>query len=418
MIQNSLLKRGYFQLTLIFTLFCTLFLLKSGVILYIDSYGYIDNHIIRSAIYPLFLDLFSNQKNFTFAILVQMLITVFALVQLARSRTFLFDNWLIYIGFIVFGCIVIANFSNAVISEALAIPVFILFLTKFLELNDNEGLTTKSYLTIILYLTVLISIRNQFIFLIPTIAVWLILKKIPGRWFFTVILIVPLILNTLIDRFYHQIKHNHFIATPYTGMQILPSVLFQASLADSVAFENKEERKDFIHLKTQLLNKSIDHQKMDTLLGNSPQYLYTLFFDVIAHRTIKPYFLNQLKNLKVDDQYAEIDQKGKHMFFILFKKNIKQNVVFYFNLLKLNGYNNWLIFIVSVFVMVFSLVQYKKERQLIFLLIFIALFALMLNQSLVTIVNIIGYRYVVYNYIFIFYLILLILHNTLQKSKL
>ena len=418
MIQNSLLKRGYFQLTLIFTLFCTLFLLKSGVILYIDSYGYIDNHIIRSAIYPLFLDLFSNQKNFTFAILVQMLITVFALVQLARSRTFLFDNWLIYIGFIVFGCIVIANFSNAVISEALAIPVFILFLTKFLELNDNEGLTTKSYLTIILYLTVLISIRNQFIFLIPTIAVWLILKKIPGRWLFTVILIVPLILNTLIDRFYHQIKHNHFIATPYTGMQILPSVLFQASLADSVVFENKEERKDFIHLKTQLLNKSIDHQKMDTLLGNSPQYLYTLFFDVIAHRTIKPYFLNQLKNLKVDDQYAEIDQKGKHMFFILFKKNIKQNVVFYFNLLKLNGYNNWLIFIVSVFVMVFSLVQYKKERQLIFLLIFIALFSLMLNQSLVTIVNIIGYRYVVYNYIFIFYLILLILHNTLQKSKL
>ena len=418
MIQNSLLKRGYFQLTLIFTLFCTLFLLKSGVILYIDSYGYIDNHIIRSAIYPLFLDLFSNQKNFTFAILVQMLITVFALVQLARSRTFLFDNWLIYIGFIVFGCIVIANFSNAVISEALAIPVFILFLTKFLELNDNEGLTTKSYLTIILYLTVLISIRNQFIFLIPTIAVWLILKKIPGRWLFTVILIVPLILNTLIDRFYHQIKHNHFIATPYTGMQILPSVLFQASLADSVVFENKEERKDFIHLKTQLLNKSIDHQKMDTLLGNSPQYLYTLFFDVIAHRTIKPYFLNQLKNLKVDDQYAEIDQKGKHMFFILFKKNLKQNVVFYFNLLKLNGYNNWLIFIVSVFVMVFSLVQYKKERQLIFLLIFIALFSLMLNQSLVTIVNIIGYRYVVYNYIFIFYLILLILHNTLQKSKL
>ncbi len=418
MIQNLIMKRGNIQLTLIFSFFSVFFAFKSGIILYIDSYGYIDNHIVRSAIYPLFLDLLSDQKNFSVAIFVQMALTVFALVYFAKTRKFIFENHLIYFGYIVFSCIIIANFWNAVISEALAIPIFILFLSKFLEIIDSsERLSIKNFIVLIVFVTVLISIRNQFIFLIPTLAVWLFLSKTPKKWLYTLALLIPLLLNTLVDRYYHLVKHNHFIATPYTGMQILPSVLFQSNLSDSVIFEDKQERKDFVFLKTQLLNKYIDHQKMDTLLGNSPQYLYTLYFDVIAHRTIKPYFLDQLKSLNLNDQYVQLDQKGKHMFFLLFKRNIKQNIVFYFNLLRLNGYNNWLIFIMSVFVLIFSLIQYFKKRDIIFLLVFIALFALLLNQSLVTIVNIIGYRYVVYNYIFIFYLLLLVLHTTLQKSK-
>lgn len=414
---QSFINRSFTQLLTLFLLFSLVLFKLSGVIMYIDSYGYIENHIIRSAVYPLFLDFLSFDQSHTIVVFIQMFLTAFSLSYFAKLNKFIFENVWIYCAYMVFGFIIIGNFSNAVISEALAIPFFIFFLSKFILILKSEY-TTKTYIETILWLTVIISIRNQFVFLLPVFALaLLIVKPRPAKKIYFVGLLIPILLNTIVDRTYHQFKHNHFIATPYTGMQILPSVLFNAHLSDSVIFTDKNERKDFVYLKQQLLDKYIDHQKMDTILGNSPQYLFTVFFDVIAHRTIKPYYLDQLKHLNQYDQYVTMDEKGKHMYFLLFKKNLKSNVLFYFNLIRLNGYNNWLIFIIFVFVILFTLFHYLKFGKWEFLLIFISLTALLMNQSLVTLVNIIGYRYVVYNYIFIFYVMLHILNQSTLNLK-
>lgn len=418
---NLLLRKSLIQLTVIISVFSFLILKLNGFELYVDSYGYIENHIIRSSFYPLFLDLFYifGESKLLAAAYFQVAISIFAFLLFAFRNKIIFKYNLVYISYILISLVLISNFSKGIITEAIAVPIFVLFLTYVFQLIEIQ-IKLHHFLIVLLFLLILVSIRNQFLFLFPAIFIymWFKLDKLKMKIVYSLLLLIPIILSGIIERNYHKIKHNQNVSSAYTGLQLLPSVIYNSNLSDSQLIDDRNLRLDFISVKRELMRKNIDPIHMDTIHGESPQYLFTIYFNVITHRIIKPHFLSKYSYLKNENEiYVMMDKDCMKLFEILTKNNYKSNAKLYFNLFKLNGFNNLFFLVAYILIIIFVFIEYLKRKNQYLLLLSIALISLIFNQILVTLVSFVCYRYMVYNYIFIFLVILVIMNKYLIKFK-
>lgn len=418
---NLIFKKTSIQFAIITTLVSFLFLKLNNFELYVDSYGYIENHVIRSSAYPLFLDVFNifGKYQFNMVAIFQVLYTIFSFSYFVQKHNFVLKNNMIYFSYIIISLVFISNFSRGIITEAIALPTFVLFLTYIFQF-EHKRINWPHYFIILLFLFVLLSIRNQFLFLIPTIMIylWFKLDQNKTKLIYSFLLLIPVLLNGAIERNYHKIKHNQNVSSAYTGLQLLPSVIYNANLSDTQFIDDRKLRVDFTTIKKELKLKSIDPINMDSIHGESPQYLYTAYFNVITHRIIKPYFLNKYKHLKDENiMYVKMDQDCLNLFKSLTYVNYLSNFKLYFNLFKLNGFNNLFFLVLFMLLTIFTIKEFLERKNHYLLLVSISLISLLLNQILVTLVSFICYRYMVYNYIFFFLIILVTLNKFLKISK-
>ncbi len=414
-------RKSPLQYLIILIVFGLLFLRINTIEIYVDSYGYIENHIIRSSFYPLFLDAFNIFGKFSLniAVFVQIAFSIFAFFYFFKKNTKIFENQYVYVSYIILSLVVISNFSRGIITEAIALPVFILFCTYFIEYSKKE-LKIVNYLIILGYLFLLISIRNQFLFLIPTLFIWILFRidQIKIKFLYFSMLILPVLLNYSVESYYHKVKHNQSVSSAYTGLQLLPVAIYNSNLSDSQFINDRELKSDFIQIKKQLLEKNIDPIKMDSIHGESPQYLYSIFFNVITHRIIKPYYLEKYNQLGDENtQYVSMDKSCLSLFKVLTQNNYTNNIKLYFNLLKLNGFNNMFFFVFYILSIIFIFNQYLIKKNIHLFLLFIAMISLIFNQILVTMVSFICYRYMVYNYLFIFFIILIMISEHIGNYR-
>lgn len=222
---------------------CVVFaaLIKKGVWMQADSGSYIDNHVLRSVLYPLVLDVYhllvqpQSDSDYLGLVAVQIIAGIAAshyfsrywvqLMQLPKGFLFLFTAILMAPYFLP------TKIGNAVLTEALCYPLFLVGLRLLIK-----GMVERQYNALLLSLVcvvLLVITRGQFLFLYPLFAavcmyaIW----RFPAEFrkkslcFF---LLLACVLGGVIERGYHLLWHERFATTPFTGVHLSIAPLFVA----------------------------------------------------------------------------------------------------------------------------------------------------------------------------------------------
>ena len=240
-----------------------------------DSYSYIDMSLHREPAYPFFLYLFrrmcSPDSWMYWVIAVQAFITAYANYSIIRFLVLRLKlsgrmGTILSCMMLVFSLLTryLAKrhvlYSNSILSEALAIPLFILFiryLTGFLYRECFEEkkrpFPGKDFICSCLLCVILMSIRKQMIFVIAlllaaSVFVWLAKKRpvIVLQTFLSVMVIYALTAG--IDLVYNQVFHGSPMRNSSGASFLLAMVIYTAEREDADRIADEEVKDLFLQI--------------------------------------------------------------------------------------------------------------------------------------------------------------------------
>jgi hypothetical protein len=338
-------KRSYGSLILALP-FVLLFIVLwwQGPWLQPDTQSYLTKSPVRSALYPLFLQLntwlSSNQwGGLLFAQLALGFYSAFFTASKLK-KLFALNPWLILLLFVLFlipyyGPL---KFGNSILTEAVCYPIF-LFASTFLL----EGLfqrKTKPLLYFLAFTSLLILTRRQFLFLYPAFTCVLIYLTVVHRKHFnlgllTVTFVLSIVGTHLLERTYQYLNDNHFATLPFTGMQLVVAPLYLSTPNDVELFETTLEKTIFLKVQEKMQAKQLSYQAINTRphfnLAIYPQFLnlvvYPHYFESygpICWEILFPILSEQ----GFKDLY-EIDSFTTHMALTLIQAHFKEYLALY-----------------------------------------------------------------------------------------
>lgn len=385
-------------------------LVFNGVIFYTDTISYTQNHIMRSGGYPCFFDLF-NANSYVVAI-VQIMLYAFSYNYLILKLDFFSFKYL-RLGIVLFLIIPLFSYSNAIITEGLTIPLFVLFFAKSIQLAKGNFNKIDIILLFLLFLFLLF-VRSQFVFLIPGMIFMIFTLNMKSFWKKTILtmsVFSVFLLSIIFDKVYHKFEHKEFIATQYFGLQFLPALLISSDYNDTNCL-NRSEKLIFIKIRKELYAKGIIENNV------SLNKIFKEKYNEICHSTIKPIFLEKYNSKNEVLNYRLMENESTSMSMKLFKNNIVRAIVFWFNNFRMTGYNNLIFLFFILFAISVTLVNYYFYKTYLSVLWLTSYILLLSNQCLVSITGPVDYRYVIYNYIAISILIIMQLVDYYKKFEL
>ena len=252
---------------LLILLLAFVYAVSSHPIYYPDSKGYLEMSFNRSCGYPLFLALhkmlfgsyFTTAVTFTQVVLCGL--AVLFLIDCIR-KTVALNKWLSGIIAIVLMTPVFmgTKLGNTLLSESIAYPLYLAVIGHiFLGMTYRRN--WHFYAAIILTFVAL-TVRGQFLFLIPLLLVGIVLTY--HQFLFsrnTILLVTSTIavpfLAVYTDIIFHKFEHNQAVATPWTGIQISTIPFFVSDENDATIFENKEQQDYFRFIYQKLKEKKL-----------------------------------------------------------------------------------------------------------------------------------------------------------------
>lgn len=421
--KNNYIKVLYF-IVIISTFF---FVFNIETIVKPDSDGYLNAALIRSFGYPFFIAihkfLFANSYLTIIKFTQLILILGSSLVFIRTLQKYILSNK-IYL-FLVFITLLLPVFfetkiANSILSEGFAYVLYLLFLSFFFTILFSKEVKIKHYVFGALTLFLLINTRGQFLFLIPLLIIVLALKHYKTRiqtkklvTLFILILTIP-ILSILSDKTYHKVQHNHFISTPWTGIQLAALPMFISHESDSTLFKNKTEKKYFLHVYKEL-------ERENLLLSQLKKEVYDFSFYAenytnICNKTLssygEPFFINEPQDIRT----IKNDKITANIAVILFKEHFIKWSTFVFKNLY-NGFYSISNLFLLVFLTFISLLYYFKTKKKVFIVLFILATLILFNLLLVSIVEPIIGRYIFYNNWVLFVIIAYLLEKSTLKLK-
>ncbi len=410
---------GIFSLTFFLVLLKPIELLK-------DSSGYLEMSLIRSPLYPIFINAIQNifgDYFLTAAVCIQFLllaIAVFFLISNFRKIFSLPSFWYLFLALLLLSpALYEVNVSSRILSEAIAYPlyliVFCLFIQSFSETKIRPLLVSLPYLLLLL-LT-----RGQFIylavvgFLLTLYILWKQKDAIRQSWILVTFILLPLIAN-FTDKTYHYVVHQHFVTTPWTGIHLITPALFVANESDVSVFSSKEEKSFFTDIYRQLEEKGLT---LSSLKENNTEstIFYIQNFTKIANGTVfneGRYFFGS----PIDDAetFIKLDSLTKKMTLPLTLKNfVKWSKLYYQNFaFGLNGSRYVMLYFFLLIIALFSVFKIpSSEIKFILLGSLLTLF----NIGIVAIGMHTIKRFTFYNDWILFFILFILIDLLLKKQK-
>lgn len=379
-----------------------LFLWQHGPSIQPDTASYLASSPIRSALYPMLLRLNTwlfGQGHFKFLVFVQIAYGIFGTVFLAQKIRKLFDLEL-WAAIPLIICLLNpyygpGRFGNAILTEALCYPTFLLAFAYLLE-----GLIRKSSRCLLYFLAltaVLILTRRQFLFVYPVFGIVLVYygffeRKALKVGFLTFAFIISIISTHLLEKTYQYSVHGNFSIVPFTGIQLVVAPLYLAKDSDIHLFNTSLERVVFKETKEQLRQRKLSFDSRNESSSDLTLY-YAHFYESygpICYGVLSPI----LAKNGINDVY-QIDKITTNMAIKLIYKNWKACFILYLlNIIFNMGGYYYCLFLAIVGL--FALIHYYKHRDALSLGCLLAFALSAANYSLITLVELILRRYSVY----------------------
>jgi hypothetical protein len=267
----------------VFSLLSMVMIFYKGAILVPDSNSYIlsdlaAGDIVRPILYPLVLDiveLLIGSKWINMMVWVQFVLGLIAIYLVAEwcQKIFkipLLQSFGLYL--ILYLPYLIPNLwvGNTIASEALAYPLFLIFIRYFSTAFNNKPKINYYYLTISFILfTLLILTRKQFYFMAPFLVVMpLLFLRFEGLRSIGVLIsltLVCLVLSHTVERVSNSYRFAETTSSPDIGMQFVVAQLYLSNETQINLMQTEEEREFFLDahekIKTQAL--SLQHLEED-----------------------------------------------------------------------------------------------------------------------------------------------------------
>lgn len=390
-----------------------------------DSTGYLNMHIIRTPGYPLFLQLMQflfGTGYATATIIFQVILGCFSIyffIHKLRSLQLINDFFSVCFAIVLlFPFVSGLKIANNILTEAISYSLYLIIIANFIAffLTKNK----KELLFALPLLGLLLITRYQFIYLIPLALVlifWVSFKKREFKQYTILIgsfLILPLI-TSLVDKTYHKIVHDHFVSTPWTGMNVITPIFFVADAEDEAIFKDAQEKEFFKKTYTDLAAKKMNINHLELAPSETPTLFYIGNF---AHITMGPIFKNGNAvldpTLSENETYIALNKMTSNMVkplvvdnFSKWKRILFRNMIFGFG-----GTRQAFLYFLIALCSFFMLLKRDLKEYKVLLIISLALIA---NIILVAIGMHAVVRFTFYND-WVLFLTIFILLNSLNKK--
>ncbi|MBC8754311.1 hypothetical protein H2O64_06485 [Kordia sp. YSTF-M3] len=399
--------------------------LRNPIVYFPDSTGYLNMHIIRAPGYPLFLQfmklLFGTGFD-TATIVFQAIFGCFSIyffIHKLRSHQLINDFFSVCFAIILlFPFVSGGKIANSILSEAIAYSLYLLIIGYYISFFISKN--KKQLLYALPLLALLLITRYQFIYLVPLgllLIFWVSFKKREFKKYsiqIALFLLLPLVVS-LIDKTYHKITHDHFVSTPWTGMNLITPVLFVADAEDEAIFETEQEKEFFRNTYKDLATEKMNINHLELAQNETPTLFYISNF---ARITMGPIFKNGNASLdptlSENEKYIALNKMTSKMVkplvfdnFSKWKRIYVRNMLFGFG-----GIKQALLYFLLAFCSFFALL---KRDQAAYKVLFVISLLFISNIIVVAIGMHAVVRFTFYND-WVLFLTIFILLNSLNKK--
>ncbi|SRX54781.1 glycosyltransferase family 39 protein [Aequorivita sp. CIP111184] len=424
-IKNIIEKYFNYILFGLFSISFVLILLKPIELLK-DSQGYLEMSLIRSPVYPIFINVIEKifgDYFLTAAVCIQFVImslAIFYLVVTLRKLYNIQSFWyLLLVLLLLSPALYEVNVSTRILSEALAYPLYLIIFSLFIKAFTETK--TKPLLISFPFLLLLLLTRGQFVYLavvgllLALFILWKQKRVIRQSWIMVAFIALPFIAN-FTDKTYHYVVHQHFVTTPWTGIHLITPALFVATESDESVFSSEEEKSFFLKIFKKLKENGLTLSSLDEKNSESTIF-YIQNFTKIANGTVfneGRYFFG----IPIDDAetFIKLDTLTKKMSLPLTLKNLaKWSKLYYQNFAYgLNGSRFVMLYLLLLIVALFSVFRIpSSEIKFILLGSAITLF----NIGIIAIGMHTIKRFTFYNDWILFFIFFILIDLLLKKTK-
>ncbi|MFC4739775.1 hypothetical protein ACFO3U_07175 [Flavobacterium ponti] len=230
---------------------------------------------------------------------------------------------------------------------------------------------------------------------------------------FVFIITIP-VLSILSDKIYHKAVHNHFVSTPWTGIQLAALPMFISQENDSILFSNEVEKRYFLHV-----YKKLENEKLLLSQLKKEDYDFAFYhknYTSICNKTLSNYGELFFVNDKQVNRILKNDKITAKVALVLFKKHFIKWTAFVFKNLY-NGFYSISNLLLFIFLILISFLNYLKTTKKIFLILLIFGLLTFFNLLLISIVEPIIGRYIFYNNWVLFVIIAYLLEKSTSNLK-
>ncbi|MFD2915863.1 glycosyltransferase family 39 protein [Psychroserpens luteus] len=311
--------------------------------------------------------------------------------------------------------------ANNICPEGLSYPLYLFFIVSCLDFIKNDS---YKKLAIALFFYILLALtRGQFIFTPLIFAFAYFLEKKPqilkaSKIFKLSLLICMPVVLVLTESTYHKLKDGIFMTTPFGFVNASTSAFYVSSKNDSQHIKYADDKIIFENCYQKLQNEELLMSSQDDL-DSYTQYYNFFHKNVppICNRTVhnlgkKYYFDKELmktNSIKTADAQAfyNIEKTCKSLTLTLISNNFKKWIQLYFANIS-HGFYSSVLLIFIVFILLYSFVKVLFKNKT-YILLFICAALTLSNAMLVAFASHSIMRYLFYNYVFIFFIFVIIL---------
>lgn len=402
--------------------------ISRGVVYFPDSYTFLNMAFNHSPVYCIFLKMITSIFGDGFEtplIIIQYLIVIVGVNYLLKTLSDVFkisDLSLIIIQVICLApCIYLHDLGNAILSESLSYPFFLIIFCLSLKMAVEERMNYLYKISALL--VILILTRGQFLAVIPVLlllTVYLFFKSkvyIKNLKYIILLLFIPIV-TSLSERIYNKVVFGHFVNNSMNYVHLIASPFYMATDSDVNLFSEKEEIEYFNLIHDSLKVADLTHSQSEAA-GIDKYVFYHEHFPEICNRRIYELGLAYYENkgLNFVEQNIALNALCKGMVFPLIKENFKNWFTLFFKNLK-NSFGSFKQMLFFLMMLVFSLFYSKKYSSRVLKFMLLGALFMFANNGLIALVIHSIKRYTFYFDWFIFALFLVLLNEVLIKKKL
>lgn len=420
---------GFFEyVSLLSCLIFCIVLIINGMHYSPGSDSYVNASVIRSPVYPLFIDFFQLlfKSNFEFPLLIiQLSLGLYGIFYFVKTINLIFtiNKWALFVLSIIIATPYLfpSKIGNNILSEGLAYPLFLFFISNLFRGFFFESRNKLYFSAIVLFLLVLT--REQFLFVLPLSILLLIYlafknKSIKRYLLLLIIYFAIPVLCSITDKVYHKICFGYYVSTPWKGIHLAALPFFVSDKEDYKIFNNKEEQEYFKTIYNELTYSGLTLNEYIKTNSDSRGFtFYTRNFTTIANLTIDPVGRKFFEEGDNNYKYILNDKMAKKIAIPLIRKNIFTWLKFYImNIITGIGQER-LLFTYPIFLL-FSFSQMIRRFRKIDIFIFSCFLISLSNVCLVAIGQpLTNYRYTIYSDFLIYTSFIILLSHTFNFNN-
>jgi hypothetical protein len=424
------LNKALHYLFVLIYVFIFIIVAYQGPIILTDSPSYIEMFIIRLPAYALFLKLFQCifHESYLFIVVIVQILIGFAGVFIFMNKLVRLDIIkgipLFFLSLILLSpYFLFFKTANYILSEALAYPIYLIFLSCFINGIIKNSINSLLISVILAYLLLLV--RSPFLFIIPVAILTIVYLIIRNQLYFKkLVLVIALFIITpifanLTDMSYHKIVHDHFVKTPWTGIHLLASAIYVADSQDSVVFNNLEER---IFFKKVYADLEKERLTLNQFSQSSPLNGYSYYASSFTRICNEITYNDGMEFFKNDDfnvQHIKLDKLTQSMSVKLIKDNFK-NWLLLFIMNVIMGMGGKSIFLMYFVLVGFSFLPLIRSNDQLALIIIISVLLSITNVCVIALgqPSTISYRYTMYNDVMHYLILFMLLMRSFSLKNL